>query len=657
MIMRIIHIIVTFILSIGIMSFIVSCKNDRETTNEQTLPLSTSAGSYLFKYNVDNSVFVTQHITDQSGLHLARGEWKKSYQSMLNFPINNKQYILKHADDGSWYLQEMYNSGDIGFVSDSGKWVNYYGTMVAMPKDDHLYIFRQNKEHKHWYINEVNDDGKLLSSCDDGEWHQYYDTAVAFQTEEKSCFFAQTSQKGDNYHWTIQCVTKSGKLAKADGGNWKHFWDSAVVLKTKTDNYILFNRKVFGDDPWKIVKINKNGTMGEETDSGKWEHDYPTLSSLEYNGKVYVIGQKKNEYFFFQHVDENGELKSESDGGYWKRYYDYLLRFNLAPKYLELSDWMGRLSSTISSRSLAEIVLPGSHDAGMNEADRHSCSIGASTCNTITQSGDIEHQLYRGSRYFDIRPDLRPDSDGSDWSTAHTSEFHSKMQGCEGEKRKSIIKSLNDFFHNKDHQKELVILKISHCGMAPTKKAKTCSRDQMNNIAKSLYNNLDNVIKGDDCNIRSMSLDEILQKGNILLVFDGNIDSDTSKGIFKWGYDDDFYLYDHYSNTESYDSMKEDQIGKLLNDEHHSYREGFLLSWTLTQDTKTAIGCDVGPFSSILDLATKANVNLYRELHRLQTSGQLTKTLFPNVIYVDKFNGEATRAAIYLNEKYENLNP
>ena len=77
--MRYIQIIVTFMLSMVIISFIASCKRESETTSEQNISLGASSPeSYLLKYSVDDSIFVTQHVTDRSKLHLARGEWEKS---------------------------------------------------------------------------------------------------------------------------------------------------------------------------------------------------------------------------------------------------------------------------------------------------------------------------------------------------------------------------------------------------------------------------------------------------------------------------------------------------------------------------------------------------------------------------------------------------
>ncbi|MEL7115872.1 MAG: hypothetical protein AAGP08_09815, partial [Pseudomonadota bacterium] len=52
--------------------------------------------------------------------------------------------------------------------------------------------------------------------------------------------------------------------------------------------------------------------------------------------------------------------------------------------------------------TLADISIPGSHDAGMYELT-HNLGGGA-VCNTITQSLDIAGQLKAGMRYFDLRP-------------------------------------------------------------------------------------------------------------------------------------------------------------------------------------------------------------------------------------------------------------
>jgi hypothetical protein len=312
--------------------------------------------------------------------------------------------------------------------------------------------------------------------------------------------------------------------------------------------------------------------------------------------------------------------------------------------------------SLISDRKLSQIALPGSHDSGINEADRHNCHNGGSSCNTVAQDGNISYQLERGARYFDIRPALSKGDSGKSWSTAHTGVYDSHILGCQGESRSSIVNSLNDFFKSVAHRNELAILKISHCGAPPGSDVAKCTEDQLNALAKNLADSIDSIVACKDCNLSKMTLKEILQYGNVILLFDEKVTRDRSKGIFRWGIggDRDLYFYDHYSNTESFDTMRDDQAAKLLDKDHHGEKKLFLLSWTLTLDSSSAVACLFNS-NSILKQAMLANPYLYRELHSLHGAGKLTKRLFANVIYTDAFEGEATRTAIYLNEIFDKL--
>lgn len=66
-----------------------------------------------------------------------------------------------------------------------------------------------------------------------------------------------------------------------------------------------------------------------------------------------------------------------------------------------LSDWMQRSRAVLSSRTLWDLVLPGSHDAGSFSA--------LNSGYVQTQTYDIGDQLKRGVRYFDIRVKQRSD--------------------------------------------------------------------------------------------------------------------------------------------------------------------------------------------------------------------------------------------------------
>lgn len=113
---------------------------------------------------------------------------------------------------------------------------------------------------------------------------------------------------------------------------------------------------------------------------------------------------------------------------------------------MALYNWMTDLyAGFINNRPLREITLPGSHDSG--------CSLKDLTFSHMarTQVFDIENQLLRGIRYFDIRPypGLK------DWYTWH-GPFYT------GESISSIVVGLKRFMQRVECDKELVILNISH---------------------------------------------------------------------------------------------------------------------------------------------------------------------------------------------------
>jgi hypothetical protein len=167
--------------------------------------------------------------------------------------------------------------------------------------------------------------------------------------------------------------------------------------------------------------------------------------------------------------------------------------------------------------------------------------------------------------------------------------------------------------------------------------------------------------------LNSMTLNEIMDKGNIILVV--QTVRDRANGIFQWGYggSGDYYVYDEYSNTEEFGVMVDGgknnsgdnvpgQKAKLLNPDNHSgHYNGFLLSWTLTLSSYDAFKCPVGSPSNILEMAVIAQPRIYEYMYKLVEDKKITKTLFPNILYVDTFNRTTTNAAIYLNKKYDSL--
>ncbi len=336
---------------------------------------------------------------------------------------------------------------------------------------------------------------------------------------------------------------------------------------------------------------------------------------------------------------------------------------------IQTDRWMQELWGYLHDKKLSEIALSGSHDSGMNHDDIGNCLALQGKHSTETQYGNISYQLNKGTRYIDIRPALLEPSkyNGTRWVTNHADPdpYMHMVVGCEGESLESIREGLHEFFLDSAHKDELVILKISHCGKTPASHQNNynCSTEELKHIASSL--DIDEKIISfnatPEYNLKTMTLEQILEKGNILLLVDGY--GEPKKGIFyvSGNEDDcskDYFLYDNYANMNDYDDMKTDQLKKLKDYDNqkiscngNEYKKNFLLSWTLTLTQNQAI---VG-HPSIMDLAATATPKLEGVIKDWIDDNTITKTYFPNILYIDAVNSEATRSAIRLNIHYDDL--
>jgi len=289
--------------------------------------------------------------------------------------------------------------------------------------------------------------------------------------------------------------------------------------------------------------------------------------------------------------------------------------------------WMGKLPE---KTTLNNIMMPGSHDAGMSEL--HHCSIGAGHSNTQTQQMDIYGQLEAGSRYFDIRIDY----DHGELVTYHrTGPF-----GCNGQSIAAILRQAISFLQR--YQTEVVILKVSHIrDNKKDTKARLKNMLLSPEFEKCLY-------KSDDTsNLANLVLREAAGKVVIVLDYDEGID--PAHGFFRFrdgfverkkvwicGYRGlNMTVCDRYSDTSSYGKMSEDQIGKWNEYAGMGRDYLFLLSWTLT----------AGAEGSIRELAHTANSNLPGVLS-MQSALKKPK---PNIVYIDYMNVEIARVIISYN--------
>lgn len=115
---------------------------------------------------------------------------------------------------------------------------------------------------------------------------------------------------------------------------------------------------------------------------------------------------------------------------------------------VDTANWMKRVGNGLR---LDQIMMPGSHDAGMSELHHCAPPIGAGG-STKTQGGSVGQQLVDGSRYFDIRVDY-------DYDTLVT--YHrTDGWGCNGQDLKVVLDQAQAFVVA--HPTETAILKFSH---------------------------------------------------------------------------------------------------------------------------------------------------------------------------------------------------
>jgi len=104
-------------------------------------------------------------------------------------------------------------------------------------------------------------------------------------------------------------------------------------------------------------------------------------------------------------------------------------------------DWMQQGLGTLGNRTLRQICMPGSHDAGMSVF--RPGTVGAHFANTQTQYLDFYGQLVAGSRYFDLRPVI---SNGQ-WVAGHYSKLgdgdNGVWVGGNGQSIEDIVSQVN----------------------------------------------------------------------------------------------------------------------------------------------------------------------------------------------------------------------
>lgn len=297
--------------------------------------------------------------------------------------------------------------------------------------------------------------------------------------------------------------------------------------------------------------------------------------------------------------------------------------------FIDTANWMSQISNTTT---LNQLVMPGSHDAGMSELHHCAPPVVAGGY-TQTQSGSIKQQLLDGSRYFDIRVDY----DYDELVTYHRDERFGVGWGCNGQSLKAVLDGTKDFLNA--HNTEIAILKFSHIRHTEGHDPSVIKQkiDQLlDSYAADIYVN-----SASNVNLTNLQLDNV--RGKMILVFDYSDCISPSTGRFR--YKDgssaisgiNLVVYDEYSDTADYNKMSTKQVTKWDTHGRLGQEFLFLLSWTLTPS----------PGGSWVEtLAKEANSKLPEVMNQqINVKGKGK----PNIVYIDYLNAESASVAILYN--------
>ena len=308
---------------------------------------------------------------------------------------------------------------------------------------------------------------------------------------------------------------------------------------------------------------------------------------------------------------------------------------------MDRNNWMRDMLPAIGDKTLSQIVVPGSHDAGMY------CDDGASDL-AQTQDQNLYDQLRGGVRYFDLRVLA-----GEPLLIYHGGATFT----CEPVDR--VMKDVRKFMQ--EGHNEVVILKFSHfLGFG------ACLKDKFfyPTLRDTIVENVSPWMYKANVHPAEVPLNDIVTDGGKVIVVvdgdwaapqcqqeeagfyvykdwcsgDGNCDSTGNPG------QGEFTVYDQYSNTTNYDQMKNDQLnkfasfnGKMKNDPSLQC-DLFLLSWTLT------------PGPNVSGVSAIANRNLGAGMSNVNRN---QNGFIPNVLYVDYYErARVTDTAITMNNRF-----
>lgn len=347
---------------------------------------------------------------------------------------------------------------------------------------------------------------------------------------------------------------------------------------------------------------------------------------------------------------------------------DNLIRLQIAHHYSP-SRWMEKfLFPGKENYTLKDIVIPGSHDAGMSvltAAGGHQAYT-INECNTLTQQLSVAGQLAAGYRMFD----LRIGRFNNDLYTKHASSdcMEDAIGGAYGEGLGPILSSLRHFLS--ENKKEFVILSFSHF----------CEREApAAEVAKYIVDSLGSplIFQASGHRLTGIPLKEFA--GKVIICFEGFGNEYVSTNTMEPSSEASLNFRRAYAATNILSRLVSRQTAFFEDKSLSSPATNDLvrLDWQLTQSSQeAAMACndfqseEINPFfnavllltniirkhQSIRKLGVMANKQLIPAVDSWIKSKVITKKNRPNIIYTDMSDLWVTNYCIKLNNTFPYVN-
>lgn len=324
--------------------------------------------------------------------------------------------------------------------------------------------------------------------------------------------------------------------------------------------------------------------------------------------------------------------------------------------------WMEQFLIPVSSTlSLKDIVIPGSHDAGMNvltaTGGQQKGTINA--CNTLTQQLPIEQQLQQGIRMFDLRVGMYNQLLYTKHAAADCME--DAIGGGYGEQLKTVSEGIKQFL--KTNTQEIILLTFSHF----------CEKEApLQQLQDSLIKwiGTEQIYQNKSTSIGNVQLNKLA--GKVVLSFEipnwnhpqfpncAIADSSTAFINFR-------RAYASTNNLNKLLQTEQDFFEKLQNGVQKN--DLIRLDWQITQsaDEASAVCNDfqdekLNPIvngaillanmirknKSIIDHAKLANQQLPIKMNEWITNKTITHKNKPHIIYVDMAGAWVTNYCVFL---------